>query len=216
MKICQNFSLLIIKVPKYISPGVISNMPEFQFIKYQSPKIYLSWGDFRCRWTTNGVSRLISPVKMPHRWQFLNRWPHQWRFCHRWCHHNSHHRWHRHRCNLWEKVNLKWFRCLVDVVANISGLLILIGRPEKGEIILVLGDDEVVHFSSEPFPSLPGGISRLINNEGSTYEAIHVHRCVKLFLPVWIFVVWLMPAWVISHSLPNQPFSERLVEKRST
>ena len=52
-------------------------------------------------------------------------------------------------------VDLKWFCvcCLVDVVANVSGLLILIGQPEKGEIILVFVDDEVVHF--RPILSLP-------------------------------------------------------------
>ena len=70
MKIWQNFSLQCIKYlsPKISPPRVISDADKPQ----------------------NSVPRLISPVKMPHRWQFFNRWPHQWRFCHRWC----------HRCNL--------------------------------------------------------------------------------------------------------------------
>ena len=76
------------------------NMTELQFIKYLSPKISPPRVISDADKPQNSVSRLISPVKMPHRWQFFNRWPHQWRFCHRWCHHNRHHRWHRHRCNL--------------------------------------------------------------------------------------------------------------------
>ena len=42
---------------------------------------------------------------------------------------------------------------------------------------------------------------------------LHIQSGVKVFLTVWIFLIWLLPAWVISHSLPNQPFLERLVEK---
>ena len=48
------------------------------------------------------------------------------------------------------------------------------------------------------------------------WQILDIQRCVKLFLPVWIFAVIALPAWASCHSLPDQPFSESLVEILAT